>query len=979
MPPEQAFTANLSSPNPEVPATSAVALLRSAWGIDAEVEQIGSTQDQNFRVRTAAQGDFVLKFVNAAATRADVELEVLAMRHLAGSLPGFAVPVPVETLDGAWMVESEGHLVRLATWVHGTPLADAGSLGETAWRQLGEIAARTVLGLAELRDPGFSRDTQWDPRQGPRVVAELVSGIADAERRALAQGAVAALEAFLESGRAAELPVQTIHCDVTDFNVVTDTDEEGRRRVVALVDFGDVVSTWRIGEAVSAAASTVYHSLEDPLGPILALLESYHSLVPLAEAEAEAFWPLVLVRTAVCAVSSSHQAEVSGPTDHLSRLMLEDWQALAAISSVPLPLAVAAARAACGFAPHPRARRIATLLEEIEPAPILDAETAPRPLDLSVRSADVDPGSWSSAEAPAATTGDGGTPVGRWGEVRLTATAAPGPVAPDTLHLGADLFAAPGTGVRSPLAGTVVATGAAELLIATALGDEPIHLRVAGVRPLVGAGTEVEVSTRLGEIADAAGPLPPHVHLQICLERGMPGLARPRERDAALALCPDPGALLGFDVAAPGAPSRDELLERRRRSVAAAQRLYYVEPPEIVRGWRHLLYDDEGRAYVDAVNNVALVGHSHPAVAAAASRQMRLLNTNSRFLYDGIAEYAEKLLRTLPPSFDRVFFVNSGSEAVDLAMRLARAYTGSDDFLAIRGAYHGWTSGTFALCTNPLDRPGDDLRMAPWVHVVEQPDPYRGAHGADAEPYVDSVRRACVAAAERGGPAGFVVEPLLGNQGGVEPPPGYLASAFDAVRAAGGLCIADEVQVGLGRTGPDFWSFAQEGVVPDIVCIAKAAGNGHPVGAVICDERIAASLDEAGGFFSSPAGSPVSCAVGAAVLDALAAEDLPGNAARVGARLRRDLEGLAAEHEAIGAVHGRGLYMGVDLVADRESKEPDPRLAATVCERMRSLGVIVQPTGDHGNVLKLKPPLCFDDAAATTYVEALSRALSEQR
>jgi 4-aminobutyrate aminotransferase-like enzyme/Ser/Thr protein kinase RdoA (MazF antagonist) len=977
--PEKAFSADLSSPNPEMSAAAAAALLRDAWGIEAEVEQIASTQDQNFRVRSRCRGDFVLKFVNASVARADVELEVTAMRHLADTAPGFAVPMPVETVDGQWVIESGDHLVRLATWVDGTPLADAGALGAATWDQLGEIAGRSVLGLADLRGAEFDRESQWDPRQGPRVLADLLPGIVDSEQHALARGAVAPLERFLEAGHGAELPVQTIHCDVTDFNVITNTDEGGRQVVTALVDFGDVVSTWRIGEAVSAAASSVYHSLEDPLGSTLAVLEAFHAIVPLDEVEADAFWPMVLARGAVCAVSGTHQAEIAGATDHLSRLMLEDWQALAAMRSVPVPLAVAAARARCGFAPHPRTARVKAVLDSIEPGPLLEIEGRPRTLDLSVGSEDLAFGSWTSRAGIAAMIEAGEMAIGRWGEVRLTAGEAPGPGIPNTLHLGADLFGPEETRVVSPLAGTVLLAGTGEIAISTAVDDEPIILRIAGLRPEVETGAMVGRGELIGKIAAPVGPLPSHVHLQILLEPGVPGLARAREADAALALCPDPGPLLGLETAAPVRDSRAEATARRARFVAAAQRLYYADPPEIVRGWRHLLYDDEGRAYVDAVNNVALVGHSHPAIADAAARSLRLLNTNSRFLYSGMADYAEKLLATLPAGFGRVFFVNSGSEAVDLALRLARAHTGHDDFLAVRGAYHGWTNATFALCTNPGDRPDAADGLEPWVHVVAQPDPYRGAYGEHASPYVDSIRDATAVATDRGGVAGFIAEPLLGNQGGVEPPPGYLAAAYAEVRRAGGVCIADEVQVGMGRTGPDFWAFLHEGVTPDIVCVAKAAGNGYPVGAVICSEEIASSLDVGGGFFSSPAGSPLSCAVGSAVLDILDAERLPANAVRIGGELRTGLEALAREHEAIGAVHGRGLYLGVDLVADRESKRPDATLAGVICERMRELGVIVQPTGDEGNVLKLKPPLCIDGVAAATYVEALGQALTETR
>jgi 4-aminobutyrate aminotransferase-like enzyme len=297
--------------------------------------------------------------------------------------------------------------------------------------------------------------------------------------------------------------------------------------------------------------------------------------------------------------------------------------------------------------------------------------------------------------------------------------------------------------------------------------------------------------------------------------------------------------------------------------------------------------------------------------------------------------------------------------------------------VALAGAYHGWTAAVYELCTAPGDNPGWRETKPQYVRVAEQPDPYRGRFGDDAAAYARSVADACFEAVKRSdGVAAFISEPMLGNQGAVEPPAGYLQQAYGIVRAAGGVCIADEIQVGLARTGETFWAFEHEGAVPDIITVAKAAGNGHPLGAVICRREIAEALGRRASFFSSPGGGPVSCEVGLAVLDAIAVDGLQENAAVVGGQLKRDLGALAERHLAIGAVHGRGLYLGVDLVIDRESKAPDRPLADAVCERMRRLGVVVQPTGDAGNVLKVKPPLCLSATDAAMFVAALDRALT---
>jgi 4-aminobutyrate aminotransferase-like enzyme len=532
------------------------------------------------------------------------------------------------------------------------------------------------------------------------------------------------------------------------------------------------------------------------------------------------------------------------------------------------------------------------------------------------------------------------------------------------------------TAVRAPLDAVVVAVAEREATLELA----PARcLRLAGIEVLVREGGTVTAGAVVGHVAERTDHGPSRVHVQLTTAAGQPGLGDPRLRDAWLALCPDPSPLIGVDVAAPAPPDARGARARRETVVAGAQELYYARPMEMVRGSRQYLYDAGGRPYLDMVNNVAVVGHSHPRVAAAAARQFRLLNTNSRFLYDSMTDYAARLAALAPAGLDRVFLVNSGSEACDLALQLARVFTGRRDVVALQGAYHGWTSALMEICTGP-DNPVWPQTKPPFVRLAEQPDPYRGAHGDDAAAYVRSVADACAAAAAAGGgPAAFISEPLLGNQGAVSPPAGFLAGAYEATRAAGGVCIADEIQVGYGRTGENFWAFEHDDVVPDIIAVAKATGNGQPIGAVICRAEIAEAFGRRAAFFSSTGGGPVSCEVGLAVLDVIAEERLQDNAARVGAVLNRGLQQLMASHELIGAVHGRGLYQGVDLVADRDTRAPAAAQARWVCERLRELGIVDQPTGDHGNVLKLKPSLCITEADADRYLTVLDRVLTELR
>jgi 4-aminobutyrate aminotransferase-like enzyme len=438
----------------------------------------------------------------------------------------------------------------------------------------------------------------------------------------------------------------------------------------------------------------------------------------------------------------------------------------------------------------------------------------------------------------------------------------------------------------------------------------------------------------------------------------------------------DPSTLLGLDPQ----PARrsSQVLARRERVLADVQEHYYALPPQIERGWREHLIDIDGRVYLDMLNNVTSVGHAHPRIAAAAGRQLRLLNTNSRFNYAAITDFADKLAATLPDELDTVFLVNSGSEATDLAIRIAMAATGRRDIVAMRESYHGWTYASDAVSTSIADNPNALATRPDWVHTVAAANSYRGLHrGAAAVNYAVDAVRDIRTLASRVPIAGFIAESYFGNAGGVALPDGYLDAVYAAVRDTGGLAIADEVQVGYGRLGHWFWGFQQQQVVPDIVAVAKSVGAGHPIGAVITRKAIAERYRTQGYFFSSTGGSPVSSIIGSTVLDIIADERLQENARDVGTHLKASLQGLADKHDLIGAVHGDGLYLGVEFVLDRDTLEPATRDTAAICDRLLELGVIMQPTGDHLNVLKIKPPLCVSRESVDFFVAMLDRVLTE--
>ena len=404
------------------------------------------------------------------------------------------------------------------------------------------------------------------------------------------------------------------------------------------------------------------------------------------------------------------------------------------------------------------------------------------------------------------------------------------------------------------------------------------------------------------------------------------------------------------------------LLRDRKAYIGPSLSIAYREPLKMVRGLGQYLFDSEGEPYLDLVNNVCHVGHCHPHVVAAGQGQMARLNTNTRYLYDELTAYAARLAGTLPDPLDVCFFVNSGSEANELALRLAETYTGRSDWLVVDNAYHGNTSRLVALSPYKFMGPGGKGQPEPWVHVVPMPDGYRGIYrGQDrqvGEAYGDAVGE--VIATVEAPIAGFLAESLAGVGGQIIPPPGYFRRAFEHIRAAGGVCIIDEVQVGFGRAGTHFWAFEQQGVVPDIVVMGKPIGNGHPMAAVVTTRPIAEAFASGMEFFSTFGGNPVSCAIGMAVLDVIEQEDLQGHALELGSHFLDGLRALKVRHERIGDVRGTGLFLGLELVRDRVTLEPAAPEASELVERMKARGVLLSTDGPLHNVIKIKPPMVLD-------------------
>ena len=453
---------------------------------------------------------------------------------------------------------------------------------------------------------------------------------------------------------------------------------------------------------------------------------------------------------------------------------------------------------------------------------------------------------------------------------------------------------------------------------------------------------------------------------------GRKALKSPARRPRAQAIL----ALNAFDPERPKGLSDavGALLDRRIRTFGPISMLFYDRPLNIVRAQGAWMYDAAGRAYLDVYNNVPSVGHCHPHVVEAISRQAALLNIHTRYLHDAVLSYAERLLATLPDTMTNIAFTCTGSESNDLALQVAHAATGRRGLVVTENAYHG--NSTAVVDISPSSAPARAL--APHVRAVPPPDARRAGENPGAR-FAADVRAAIDDLEAKGiGFAALIFDSIFSSDGVYADPPGLLGPAVKAARKAGGLIIADEVQPGLGRTGKHMWGFQRHRIAPDMVTMGKPMGNGYPIGAVAASPALFKAFTDRVGYFNTFGGSPVAAAAGMAVLDVLEGEKLMANAGKVGSHLSRNLMALTKRHDAIGEVRGAGLYLGVEFISDRAPWTPDPATARHVINFLRDKHILIGAAGPHGNVLKIRPPLCFSAEHADMLVASIDEALTER-
>jgi 4-aminobutyrate aminotransferase-like enzyme/Ser/Thr protein kinase RdoA (MazF antagonist) len=1006
-----------------VSAEEAARLARDLYGLVVTAKSLPGEYDDNFYLVAADGAQYVLKVMHPARELAFIDLQCQALQHLAKHAEALVLQRVVPTRSGELQTEitaadDTNRLVWLLTFVPGTVLAEVRPHSEELLRSLGRLLGTIDSGLQNFSHAAAQRELKWD-LSAAGWIKRHAHEIADSTRRAL-------VEKFLTLYDSEIVPVlgsfsrSVIYGDANDHNVLVSDSWPLPRKAISVIDFGDMHYGIVVSEVAIAAAYAMLGK-KDVLRAAASVIAGYHEVFPLQEVEIAALCNLIGMRLAVSVTNSAHRKTVKTDDAYVTVSETPAWEALERLAKIDGRFAHFTFRQACELSAVPQGEKMQRWLEKngSGAASLFDADLRTAPsivLDLNVGSEllGADP---RESETPALTRkifalmeeANASVAIGRYDEARLLyrsplfgANASPLEER-RTIHLGMDLFAEPATSIHAPLDGVIhtLANNAAPLdygpviILRHHAGDAGEFFTLYGhLEPESLAGLKIgqrvargETFARIGTFAENGG-WAPHLHFQIILDlldldANFPGVAYASQRAVWTCLSPDPNLLVG--IPKNRFPARDpaiqETLTTRREVLGKNMSISYEKPLKIVRGWMQHLYDDTGRAFLDFYNNVPLVGHSHPGVVRAVQKQIALLNTNTRYLHDVVNRYAQSLTQHLRDPLRVCFFVNSGSEANELALRLARTHTQREDIIVLEHAYHGNTSTLIDISPYKFDGPGGSGRK-PWVHIACMPDDYRGKYRReDAQAgtkYAAHVGEILDAMHRQGrAPAAYIAETLPSVGGQIVFPPNYLEQVYTRVRAAGGLCIADEVQVGFGRLGTHFWGFETQHVIPDIVVLGKPIGNGFPLAAVITTPEIARSFDNGMEFFSTFGGNPVACAAGLAVLRVVEDEKLQERAFRAGGYLKESLRALQKQYPIIGDVRGSGLFLGVDLVLDPVTHSAATAQAAYVVNHLRECGILTGTDGPFNNVIKLRPPLIISERDVDIFTETLRAVLAE--
>lgn len=997
----------------KISTTQAEEILLDFYGVKGKASSLPGYVDFNFRIKIEGEEGYILKISRPEENEIYLDFQQNLLQTIEASDENLIAPKVVLDVHGKSISEitddyGKKRFVRLLTWVSGRVWSAVNPQLEDFRFSLGEQCGILTKSLHNFDHPQAHYTFEWDIAQSLWTKGQLHLFSEDKKK------ILSYHQNRFETTQLSYLKLRksVVHNDPNDNNIIV-SDDILHPRAKAAIDYGDAIYTQTINDlAILCAYGTMGHN--DPLNASLALVKGYHSTFPLEEVELEHLYDAIAMRLVII-VTRAAMSKIEEPdNEYLWISEKPAWEVLKKWYQISPDFVHYSFRDSCGYSPHPNEEKfkkwaaaqefsMTELFPSIQRADVqlLDLSSSSTWVGHRNNFNDLDEFQFKidklQKEHPSKIIAGGYLEprslytstaydkIGNYGRESRT------------VHLGVDFWLPEHTPVHALFDGEVVITvndigdkeygglvilkhQAEDFEFYTLYGhNTPESALLHHVGDIIKKGEKISILANYPENGNWA----PHLHFQIMLSildytNDFPGVAYPNQLSVWKSLCLDPNLLFKLnELKTSTSIPNEDLIQYRKQHLGKSLSLQYKTPLKMVRGDGVWLIDHLGKKYLDTVNNVAHVGHEHPNVVKAGQQQMAVLNTNSRYLHENINELAKELIETLPPELNVLHFVNSGSEANELAIRMAKANTGKKDIIASEVGYHGNTNICVDISSYKFDGKGGN--GAPeHTHIFPLPDTFRGKYRGEntADQYAEEVQKCIDSIHQKGrGVGAFIIEPIISCGGQIELPKGFLSKAYESIRNAGGLCISDEVQVGCGRMGKTFWGFQLHDVVPDIVTIGKPLGNGHPLAAVACTQEVADKFANGMEYFNTFGGNPVSCAIGTEVLRTVKREKLQENALEVGEYLKTKLKTLQKEFPIIGDVRGQGLFLGIELV----DSELNPLADQTdyLANRMKDHGILMSTDGPDHNVLKIKPPMVFSKENAEDVLYCLQRILAE--
>ncbi|PKH51315.1 peptidase M23 [Tenacibaculum sp. Bg11-29] len=988
-------------------------ILLQEFNINGKAKELPGEVDFNFRIKVEGEDLFILKISRPNENESYLDFQQKILQQVEKKGKDLLAPKVIKNKNGKTISNitddfGNERKVRLLSWISGRVWSSVNPQLNELRYSLGEQCGKLTKALEGFEHLKGNRKFEWDVAQALWTTEYI--HLFDKEEKTILQYFQDKFKK--ESSSYETLRKAVVHNDANDNNIIV-SNSLVSPKVKAAIDYGDAIYTQIINDvAITCAYAIMHHN--NPLQAALPIIKGYHASFSLNEEELKHLYTVIAMRLVISVTKSAINKQKEPDNTYLLISEKPAWEVLKKWMQVSSEFAEYSFRKACDYSAHPKEEEFKEWVSEQNVSfsalfPSIKKETI-YPLDLSVASLwlgntsefnDLELFQFKLNQLQKEYT----TKIiaGGYLEARSLYTSSDYDRVGNngkesrTTHLGIDFWLPAETPIHSPFNATI-----------TTVTNNDKFKEYGGLIILKHKINTLEFYTLYGhlskeslenkKVGDAIfkgdcigylgnsnenGSWASHLHFQVMLsmlnlENDFPGVAYYSEIDVWKSICPNPNLFFKSKILNQQTKqTNEELIAYRKEHLGKSLSLQYKVPVKMVRGNGVYLIDQYGNKYIDTVNNVAHVGHEHPAVVKAGQQQMAVLNTNSRYLHENINELAKELIATFPPELNVIHFVNSGSEANELAIRMIKANTGQCDIIASEVGYHGNSNMCIDISSYKFDGKGGKATPE-HTHIIPLPDTFRGKYTDDdaVTKYAKEVLKQIVSIKEKGRNVGaFIIEPIISCGGQVELPKGFLAKVYEYIRNEGGLCISDEVQTGCGRMGETFWGFELHNVVPDIVTIGKPLGNGHPLAAVVCTQEVANKFSNGMEYFNTFGGNPVSCAIGTAVIQTVKREKLQENALVVGKYLKSELKKLANNYPIIGDVRGKGLFLGFELVD--VDKKPLPEHASYLANRMKVHRILMSTDGPDNNVLKIKPPIIFSKENANELLFYLKKIIKE--